>query len=198
MKEEEDQKVSNKLFDTFGAGGAASEARGEDEEVEEALECETDLEVKEKTQGVLRKLQSPLKPSAEEVEEHMLNHCPYRSWCSTCVRGRGKHLAHRKHQHVPGTAPAIHLDYCFLRSAVTREEEEEKDEAKDDAKTLTVLAACDRVGDGHGLRCTPQGCNGVIPRSPSVYLCKGVGIRFFRSYFDLKIRPGARDSRPGR
>jgi hypothetical protein len=120
-----------------GGGGGGEEEDGLE------LECESEGEVRERTQGILRKLQNPTKPKPEEVSEHELTHCPYRSWCSTCVKGRGKRLAHRKHVHVPGAAPAIHIDYCFLRGAMAREEEEDDEEEKE-TKTLTVLCACDR------------------------------------------------------
>ena len=38
------------------------------------------------------KVADPKLPSAEEVAEHELTHRPYRSWCSHCVRGKGKTL----------------------------------------------------------------------------------------------------------
>ena len=42
----------------------------------------------------------PREPSQEEVDEHNVNHLPYRSWCRHCVRGRGKnqpHYTNKKH-----------------------------------------------------------------------------------------------------
>ena len=38
-----------------------------------------------------RKLQDPKLPSKKEVEDHNRSgHMPYRSWCVSCVMGRGK------------------------------------------------------------------------------------------------------------
>ena len=60
-----------------------------------------------------RKVADPIKPSAREVEEHELTHLPYRSWCWTCVHGRGKHAPHvrtRKEK----TALEVHFDFMFV------------------------------------------------------------------------------------
>ena len=46
---------------------------------EEDIICEPCGEVKARTWT------NPVKPSAEEVAEHELTHCPYRSWCDVCV-----------------------------------------------------------------------------------------------------------------
>ena len=43
----------------------------------------------------VERMQSPGKPSLEEVEHHNLTHLPYRSWCRHCVRGRKKELPHK-------------------------------------------------------------------------------------------------------
>ena len=36
----------------------------------------------------------PKRPSKAEVDEHMLSHLPYRSWCAHCVRGKAKSKRH--------------------------------------------------------------------------------------------------------
>ena len=33
-------------------------------------------------------------PPREEVEEHRVDHCPYRSWCAECRAGVGREDAH--------------------------------------------------------------------------------------------------------
>ena len=33
---------------------------------------------------------SPYAPSRQEVIEHNITHCPYRSWCRKCVMGKAK------------------------------------------------------------------------------------------------------------
>ena len=41
---------------------------------------------------------SPDQPTAREIEEHMITHVPYRSWCPYCVTGKCKADAHFKRQ----------------------------------------------------------------------------------------------------
>ena len=43
----------------------------------------------------VKKMNSPMKPSREEVETHNSTHLPYRNWCRHCVRGRGKEAARK-------------------------------------------------------------------------------------------------------
>ena len=61
------------------------------------------------------KVQDPQLPS-EEVKCHELTHLPYRSWCSHCVRLKGRAIDHRKQNRDP-KIPEEHVDYCFLGSA---------------------------------------------------------------------------------
>ena len=63
-----------------------------------------------------RKLADPKLPDAEEVRIHDMTHLPYRSWCSHCVRGKGKALEHKK-QDKHHTMGEVHVDYCFMGSA---------------------------------------------------------------------------------
>jgi hypothetical protein len=90
----------------------AASARPEDAGVEEFVE---DPEV-EMGMRLPKKLADPKLPSAEEVRSHELTHLPYRSWCSHCVRGKGKSLEHRKvdRKH---NMKELHVDYCFMGSA---------------------------------------------------------------------------------
>ena len=57
----------------------------------------------------------PNRPSKAEVDEHMLSHLPYRSWCAHCVKGKAKSKKH------PCTSQSsdheilmVTLDYMFL------------------------------------------------------------------------------------
>ena len=53
------------------------------DEEEAAGEREGEPEEARKAKGT----RAPTKPSKEEVDEHMLTHLPFRSWCPHCVRG---------------------------------------------------------------------------------------------------------------
>ena len=43
------------------------------------------------------------KPSNDEVDEHMLTHLPFRSWCPHCVRGKSKGKPHKRKDEEEGT-----------------------------------------------------------------------------------------------
>ena len=63
----------------------------------------------------LRPLPTPVEPSSEEIEAHMLTHLPYRSWCPHCVRGKGKSMAHRRMEaELSHSVPHVSMDYSFL------------------------------------------------------------------------------------
>ena len=86
--------------------------RSIDEDFEEDGEGEGELKVDEACDLGRRipvKVADPKLPSAEEVAEHELNHLPYRSWCSHCVRGKGKTLDHRRSDR-KRVLPEVHLD----------------------------------------------------------------------------------------
>ena len=40
-------------------------------------------------------LPNPELPSQSEIDDHNVDHCPYRSWCRHCVEGRAREMAHR-------------------------------------------------------------------------------------------------------
>ena len=64
----------------------------------------------------------PVKPSAAEVENHMVTHLPFRDWCPHCVRGKSGSKVHKAN---PGKheIPTIAVDYMFMHS---RQEESEE------------------------------------------------------------------------
>ena len=78
-----------------------------------------------------KRMLDPKLPSVEEVQQHMLTHLPYRSWCPHCVRGRGKEMDHkRKAQRDEPSVPEYHMDYCFP--------------GDEDGQRLTVLVVVER------------------------------------------------------
>ena len=82
------------------------------ETVEEGVEVDPESEG-EFGEREVKKLNSPIKPSREEVETHNLTHLPYRNWCRHCVRGRGKAAAHKVGAGELGDYPEFHFDWCF-------------------------------------------------------------------------------------
>ena len=57
----------------------------------------------------------PKQPSAEEVENHMVTHLPFRDWCPHCVRGKSGSKPHRNTQGVH-EIPTVAIDYMFMHS----------------------------------------------------------------------------------
>ena len=60
-----------------------------------------------------RKVRAPGNPTSQEIEDHNLTHCPFRSWCEHYVRGQAKDGLHPSVETGPdekGVARAI-MDY---------------------------------------------------------------------------------------
>ena len=60
-------------------------------EYEEELTIEGDEEAEGQAAKVIR---APIRPSQQEVDEHMLTHIPFRSWCPHCVKGKAVNSPH--------------------------------------------------------------------------------------------------------
>ena len=60
----------------------------------------------------------PARPTPEMVKAHEACHVPFRSWCSHCVRGRGKSFSHKAVDHSQDDEgrPVVSLDYGFFGS----------------------------------------------------------------------------------
>ena len=56
--------------------------------------AKSDRQGEEEAQAPLA-VKAPRLAGAKEIEEHNLTHCPFRSWCPHCVKGRAKDDAHR-------------------------------------------------------------------------------------------------------
>ena len=65
-------------------------------------------------------------PTEAEVDDHEVDHMPFRRWCEECVAGRGTG-EQREGQHA---APTIAFDYLFVtnKKILRREELEGEDE----------------------------------------------------------------------
>ena len=78
------------------------------EEVEEdrRIVGEAGDEEEEMTEESTTKMtRSPTVPSAWERERHEVAHIPYRSWCSTCVAGRGVKSPHKTRRRTSDDLP---------------------------------------------------------------------------------------------
>lgn len=87
-----------------------------------------------------RPLKAPYKPSAREIAEHELTHCPPRSWCDHCVKGQYKDRPHRSvsEMYADSDITRVAMDYCYVKEDVKNESDEHTESSK--AKTsLTVM-----------------------------------------------------------
>ena len=81
----------------------------------------------------------PSSPSKRERELHEASHIPFRSWCESCVAGRGRAKRHVAGRHEP--ANKLHFDYFF---------------SGDDAKTHPVLVCHDELTGDRLARLMPH------------------------------------------
>ena len=108
-----DPRVANTMGgdeEVLGLGeerGILDENAGQEQN--EILESQEDIEDTEPKAS----LPTPLMPSRSEVEEHTVDHLPYRAWCEFCNEGRGREFAHPlvKSERM---IPIMRFDYMFI------------------------------------------------------------------------------------
>ena len=85
----------------------------QEEEEKGQAEDESDEEGKVRAKGV----KMPIRPSEAEVREHALTHCPFRSWCTHCVKGQATSHPHRQYAREKGEVrvPTVSLGYMFMK-----------------------------------------------------------------------------------
>ena len=120
VENDEDREWVNRWFSPFDPREEEEETGDDDEGGDVAEETEGEQEEARKP----KMAKAPAKPSKEEVEEHMVTHLPFRSWCPHCVRGKSKGKPHGKANKGNHEVPTIALDYTFMYD--TQNEGEEK------------------------------------------------------------------------
>ena len=94
-----------------------------------------------------RILPDPGQPTQKQLEDHRIDHLPYRSWCPWCVAARATGEQHRKRLEEKRIT-TFSMDYLFLTksrvvdrdSLIEGEEVEMKVLVAKDSKTKTVFA----------------------------------------------------------
>ena len=89
---------------------------GEPEAERQAAEDPERRDPAEEEARVMRAPPIPATPTLEEVRQHRLTHCPYRSWCPHCVRGKGREDRHAQsgQKGVWEGIPKVVSDYFFI------------------------------------------------------------------------------------
>ena len=83
-------------------------------------------------------LRTPELPSRSVIEEHRIDHCPYRCWCDECVEGFGRERGHGRADNLQLTA-VISMDYMFeTRKGVVVKQNEEGWDHPEALKILVV------------------------------------------------------------
>ena len=106
-----------------------------------------------------RILPDPGQPTQKQLEDHRVDHLPYRSWCPECVAGRATGEQHQARVEAK-TITTFSMDYLFLTKSrvVSKEASEENEEVEmkvlvaKDSQTKTVFA--------HAVPCKGSGNDG--------------------------------------
>ena len=102
-----------------------------------------------------RTLNTPYQPSQSEIDDHMVDHIPYRHWCRCCLEGFGREASHDR-VHGERLIPVVAFDYLFItrRGVVGRQELVDGEE--DDPTVLKVIAIRDSASKAITAHAVPR------------------------------------------
>ena len=127
------------------------DSRVRDELPEEAADQGEIIELKEDElepeAAPRRTAPEPGEPSREEVEEHRVDHFPYRVWCEHCVKGRGSGEQHRRGP--AGSIPVVSADYLVVTKHGVFRRDEDVGETAVIMKILVVKDAYSKFIGAH-------------------------------------------------
>ena len=101
--EEEQEEDQSREEDTVRPAESADEAGAD--EPEEDFECQECV--------APRILPDPGQPTQRQLEDHRVDHLPFRSWCPECVAGRAageQHIARKEEKQIS----TFSMDYLYL------------------------------------------------------------------------------------
>ena len=128
--------------DQDGDGIVDGNVAGRDEEITESQEAEVEP---------LRTMQTPETPTQDEIDQHQIDHVPFRPWCRYCLEGFGREDGHF-HSEVKRDVPVVSLDYCFLsRRGVFLRTEWQPQENESFIKILVVRDSKSRALFAHAM-----------------------------------------------
>ena len=171
----DDESVTDNL-DAFGAEmdvdqqeadeaflfGPDSESEIKDDEPEK-----DDPEQECKEEAFMKMPHDPSDPTPEERERHNKTHTPYRSWCSVCVRARGKedkHFKQAKQERELGL-PKVSMDYAQIEDKVEVEiEESEETDAVHKKRLLIGRDRWTKSTFSHLVKCKGLGDQTIVQK----------------------------------
>ena len=103
-------------------------------------EAEAPIESEEKHDAEpLRTMKSPIMPSKADIEDHKIDHFPYREWCDECVEGMGRERVHL-HTRSHDREAVVSIDYMFVTNdGIFSEEDQMSTEQQEQALKVLVL-----------------------------------------------------------
>ena len=120
-----------------GQEAVASRGREDAEAADEAEQGGQDVSDEEDC-GTKPVAPDPGTPTQAEIDEHNVDHLPYRSWCDCCVRGKATGEPHRRAT-PESRIPIIAFDYMFVTKDKVSMADEISDEDKKDAPVKILV-----------------------------------------------------------
>ena len=105
--------------------------------IESDVESERE-EPEEARRVIVRSVES--RPKQEEVDEHNVNHIPFRSWCMHCVKGKANNQSHSRaaSSSQESEVPIVSIDYAFINEdgedRKKRKEREKRGEEREEGE----------------------------------------------------------------
>ena len=89
---------------------------------------------------------TPTLPTQQEIDDHMVDHTPYRAWCDACVAGRGQETPHRPVDPDRRNISVVSFDYFFVTSdGMYLRKDWDKIEDRENRSYLKVLVVQDSM-----------------------------------------------------
>ena len=79
----------------------------------EDVEIEIDKETEEEVARSKVNFHKGKMPTQQEIDEHEVDHLPFRKWCQVCLSARGVDDPHKARE-ISEDCEEVHLDYCFF------------------------------------------------------------------------------------
>ena len=131
VRDECDIHPNENADDANGAAEGAEEYHAEDIEARKAIP-------------------TPILPNQHDIDDHWLDHLPYRSWCGVCVNGRGRERPHLR-THGKRRIATLAFDYCFAskEGVYSRDEWASMPDGTEGAKILVVRELVSKATFAH-------------------------------------------------
>ena len=92
-------------------------------------------------------MKAPSAPSRQERAEHNITHCPFRSWCETCVAGKSHAKSHfsGRAESPDSEVPLVAFDYAFMSDHEMKDLKPVGDESAEVSAETTTGDSQDKI-----------------------------------------------------